>query len=418
MRVIGIIAEFNPFHSGHEYLIREARKATGDDRAVVMCIMSGSFTQRGLPAIFPRHLRARQALKCGADIVIELPVEWSCAPAGEFAEGAIRTLMATGVVTDICWGIDTDDPGLINTLSDPAVYDSDDYKTILREKLSEGMSFPAASAAAVTIAAGLSPDNNAVSECLRSPNSILAIEYMKAMKRLGAGFKVHMIRRIGQDYSDESRGSEIPSAGAIRKAIYGTDLTAPSIASACTGSMPDRSLSVILSAVSSGEASPADLNMYMEEAYLRVISSETENIRFMADGLSGYIENVFSGLKAGDISFERISSLLATKHFTMPRIYRALSMAMLGVEKDQISYGPKYIRVLGFGHEGRYCLKIMGRCAKLPIISNRSDLLELISSDGDLKRSYELNSAALDLSGHFMGIRPGSSWNDPPVKVK
>ena len=118
MRVIGIIAEFNPFHNGHEYLIRKAREVVNDPRAIVMPVMSGFFTQRGLPAICPPSVRARQALLCGCDVVLELPFSFSCAPSSRFAEGAVSELISTGVVTDIAFGIDTDDPELLKALAD------------------------------------------------------------------------------------------------------------------------------------------------------------------------------------------------------------------------------------------------------------------------------------------------------------
>ncbi|MBO7448933.1 MAG: nucleotidyltransferase family protein, partial [Clostridiales bacterium] len=84
MRVIGIIAEYNPFHNGHEYLIKKAREIVADPRAIVLVVMSGPFTQRGLPSILPKNIRAKQALLCGADVVLELPFTFACAPSERF----------------------------------------------------------------------------------------------------------------------------------------------------------------------------------------------------------------------------------------------------------------------------------------------------------------------------------------------
>ena len=136
MRVIGIIAEFNPFHNGHEYLIRKAREIVNDPRAIVMPVMSGFFTQRGLPAICPPAVRARQALLCGADVVLELPFSFSCAPSSRFAEGAVSELISTGVVTDIAFGVDTDNTDILKALADMDFANDEVFNTRLNEYIS------------------------------------------------------------------------------------------------------------------------------------------------------------------------------------------------------------------------------------------------------------------------------------------
>ena len=414
MRVIGIIAEYNPFHRGHEHLITEARRRVSDPRAVVMSIMSGPLTQRGLPAIAPTHIRAKQALLCGSDVVLELPVEWACAPASEFAYGAVKSLMDTGVVTDIACGIECGSADIVETLSDPLIYENEQYKKELKEALSAGDSFPSANAKAV-LAVTSRADAGRLSDALKSPNTILAIEYMKAIRKLGAKFNVHMIPREGQGYSDTDHESwhEFYSASAIREAIYDTSGTLSQVASAISGKMPDKAASVILSSLSRGEFHPADPDEYA----LRIITAprnEITRIRFMSDGLDDYINNVLDDLRTGETSFKDLSAKLATKHFTMPRIYRALTMMLLGIRDDTISKDPQFIRVLGFNHEGRYCLKIMGRNSRLPIIHNYSDFLE----HGGLKDTARLCLRAYDLAGAMMGLPPGYSRDIPPVVVR
>ena len=415
MRVIGIIAEYNPFHNGHEYLIRKARESVGDSRAVVMSIMSGPFTQRGLPAVAPSHVRAKAALLCGSDVVLELPFEFACAPANEFAYGAVRSLMATGVVTDIAFGIDSGSPGIIEFLSSPDLYSSPEYQESLKASLSDGMSFPAASAKAVIASVSDCPfDQDQLADCMHSPNAILAIEYLKAMKSLGAKFKVHMINRTGQGYSeDDIEASDIPSATSIRKALYTCEGSVAKAGNILSGAVPDASAAVFLSALSKKSFTVTDLNMYA----LRAVTSmpdDMSSIRFCGDGLSGYLTNTLSELRGSDVSFEELSSKLLTKHFTMPRIYRALTMMMLGVKSDDVCRDPEYIKVLGFNHEGRYCLKIMGKCAKLPVIHKHSDFLEYPS----LANTKKINEDAINLADTFMGIAPFSLWNDHPVVVK
>ena len=135
MRVIGIIAEFNPFHKGHEYLIQEAKRLVGDPRAVTMTVMSGPFTQRGTPAVSPKHVRAKEALVSGVDVAIELPFTFACAPSERFATGAVELLYRTGVVTDLAFGVDCKEPELLKEL---AKLEPDE--DVLKEGLSQGMS--------------------------------------------------------------------------------------------------------------------------------------------------------------------------------------------------------------------------------------------------------------------------------------
>ena len=145
MRVIGIIAEFNPFHNGHKYLIEEARRICGDPRAIVMPIISGPFTQRGLPALLPYEVRTKQALSCGADLVLELPFTFACAPSSRFAMGAVSTLIATGVITDLAFGVDIEDPSALIDIARLDFEDDPEFTSKLREGLDSGLSFASAS---------------------------------------------------------------------------------------------------------------------------------------------------------------------------------------------------------------------------------------------------------------------------------
>ena len=151
MRVVGIIAEFDPFHNGHEYIIRKAKELTGDPRAKAVIVMSGPFVQRGNFSVLPKHTRAHQALKGGADLILELPFTFACAPSERFAHGAVQALLKTGIVTDLAFGIDTEDPALIEELA--FIEPSDE---VIRSCLSEGMSYPAARAKVIPL--GPKPD--------------------------------------------------------------------------------------------------------------------------------------------------------------------------------------------------------------------------------------------------------------------
>ena len=393
MRVIGIIAEFNPFHGGHEYLISEAKRLVGDPRAVVMTVMSGPFVQRGSLAVSPKHVRAKEALLSGVDVAIELPFTFACAPSERFAFGAVELLYRTGVVTDLAFGVDCKDPSILMEL---AALEPDEE--VLKKALSEGKSFPAARAEAMIQAYNGDADPEVLSDTLRQPNSILALDYIRAVKKMNTGFKLHMIPR-----------KEGFSATSVRELIVKADTSSvSSVADALNGKLPDKALSVMLSSLSCREFAVPDEKSYMTDVSLTVRrTADLEDYAYMSDGLSGFIRN-------------NIGGDLQTKHFTMPRIRRALASLMTGQKASYVEQEKhvQYIRVLGFSNEGRYCLKIMGKCARLPILSNASDALELYSSNPRLKEQFELDLLANDIYARYASMEQGFEWKLSPVKVK
>ncbi len=414
MRVIGIVAEFNPFHSGHEYLIREAKKLVGDPRAIVMPVMSGTFCQRGVPAILPKHARARQALLCGADVVLELPFTFACAPSERFARGAVKTLLKTGVLTDIAFGVDCEDPGILETLAGIDFERDEVYNNSVRDGVCEGLSYPAARALAIvkTISGRTDYPDEVINDALKSPNSILALDYLKALSEEDPSGKihVHMIRRLG-DYHGGGEG--FPSASDIRRKAERSS-TLSELTVNLAGLMPDASLAVWISSLSRGE-----FGYFREEEYLRRVVTECDfrgDTAYMTDGLCGYINNVISSLRPGNLdSSEQFLELSRTRHFTKGRILRAMASAYVGQQKDVLDIkDPAYIRILGFGREGRYCLKIIGRCSKLPLIHNLSDFAEH-NGNWDLKTLSALDIRATELSGSHLSMPFEYEWQTPPV---
>ncbi len=408
MRVIGIIAEFNPFHKGHEYLIQRAREEVNDPRAIVMAVMSGPFVQRGTPSVLPKNIRAKQALMCGADVVIELPFTFSCAPSERFAAGAVEMLFRTGVVTDIAFGIDSEDPELIKLIADT---DPDD--DVIKKCLSDGMSFPAARAEGIVAAVAshsiLDADKEtALRNALRQPNSILAADYLRAIKEVGADsrFKVHMIPRK-EGYSATSS-----------REIYLAHDSVSALCDPISELIPDKALAVMLSGLSCRKYSFPNTDLFASDLINDVRRFDISHTAYMGDGLDGFISNTFASLREQD--YKSLRKALQTKHFTMPRIGRALSSLAVGQKEEYIKEEkhPRYIRILGFNREGRYCLKIMSKCARLPILSNCSDAKEHYASDPALKAQFLLDINAQEVQGRYLSIIPGSQWSEAPVKTK
>ena len=428
MRVIGIVAEFNPFHNGHEYLIRKAREIVNDPRAIVMPVMSGFFTQRGLPAICPPSVRAKQALLCGADVVIELPFSFSCAPSSRFAEGAISELVSTGVITDIAFGVDTDDTELLKKLS-AISFDDEGFNNKLNEYISTGISFPQARARAISDTAKSMEIDGDFDKVLSSPNSILALDYLLALKKIDKMNRINiiMIKREGDGYHASEAESRFASATSIRKLISETkenDFSRAEIASKLNGLMPDLSLGVMLSSNSGGAFNFPDYVNYVRDCMLTAASSDMEKTAYMTDDLSGYIRNFASDIRPGTISekdpdLKVFESRISTKRYTLSRIYRALASLMAGQDDSYLNIKrPPYIRVLGFNQEGKYCLKIMGKCAKVPVINRPSDCLELQSENENLKKIFELDMRAASLGWKIYGRDIAAEWESIPVIVK
>lgn len=416
MRVIGIVAEYNPFHNGHEYLIRKAREIVNDPRAIVLVVMSGPFTQRGLPSILPKDVRARQALLCGADVVLELPFTFACAPSERFAFGAIETLYRTGVVTDIAFGIDSDNFDLLKKLSEADLDNNEAFTASLKKNLEDGMSFPSARANAIADVFEYE-DKEELRNTLRRPNSILALDYLRAIRVFKKNFNVIAIPRVGDDYDSADVGSKYPSATAIRDIIRGCGNSQSALAAKLAGLMPDDSLAVMLSSLSMKRFAFPDMDLYAKTV-LMDLDKAGDDTAYMGDGLLGYIRNTCGKLRSADSDLESLMNKLNTKHFTQGRILRAMASMMLGQSEEFIATHKHvpYIRVLGFSREGRYCLKIIGKCAKVPLIHNCSDFLE--QQDEEIIAVSALDIKAANLQNMLMGLPLNTDWDIPPVSVK
>ncbi|SDA68013.1 cytidyltransferase-like domain-containing protein [Butyrivibrio sp. INlla18] len=214
MKTVAVIAEFNPFHNGHNYILEKAKEITNAENVIV--IMSGDFVQRGAPAFMDKFSRTICALNSGADLVLELPIYYSLGSAEYFAQGAVSILDRLGIVTDLVFGSECDDLALLSDIADILVKEPEEFKEKLQEQLKNGDSFALAREKAVLQA--LHTDDSKVKDILSSPNSILSLEYLKALKRLNSTIEPHTIKRVGSDYNSKEL-SNIPSATAIRSFI-------------------------------------------------------------------------------------------------------------------------------------------------------------------------------------------------------
>ena len=194
MKVVGIVAEYNPFHNGHMYQMRKVKEETGADYVVVA--MSGNFLQRGVPALCDKFIRTEMALQCGADLVIEIPTLWATASAEYYAHAGVSLLAATGIVTHLAFGAETDDLDALLEISSVLKEEPDVYRAVLSNSIRTGNSFPVARKNALTTTLPHFKKEE-LDDILDNPNNILALEYLKAIpdsiqpiliKREGAGY--------------------------------------------------------------------------------------------------------------------------------------------------------------------------------------------------------------------------------------
>lgn len=213
MNVVGIIAEYNPFHKGHAYQIQKAKEQCGAEFAVV--VMNGDFVQRGEPAIFDKYTRTKEALLGGADLIFELPVRFGLSSAGDFAMGGILALNALPFVTHLCFGTETGDLTPLLQTASFLCDEPDSYRTRVKHFVKQGILYPKARSLALAAESGLP------TETWDSPNNILGLEYCVALQKLHSKIKPFTIRREGQGYHDNDTPalSDFPSATFLRKKI-------------------------------------------------------------------------------------------------------------------------------------------------------------------------------------------------------
>ena len=221
MKIAAVICEFNPFHNGHVHLL-ERIKAEGGRR--VLCVMSGSVTQRGKLAFADKYTRAEHAVKGGADMVVELPAEFACAPAEIFALGGVKTARLCGS-EELWFGSECGDLSLITAAAQLTSPANTAFQKLVREILEEGVSYPVAMQRAARELA-----DEKVSSVLASPNNMLGIEYVRAAAALGCNLRLFTIPRLLSSHQSESLEGEISSSKAIRRAVAQGDAKSAALA--------------------------------------------------------------------------------------------------------------------------------------------------------------------------------------------
>lgn len=372
--IFATAAEYNPFHNGHAYHISQMKKhgASG-----VIAVMSGSFVQRGEPAVMSKFERAKCAVRNGVDIVLELPVAYSVGSAERFAAGCIRIAEATGVVSNFCFGSESADVATfektVETLETP------EFSNILKEELSEGKTFAAARANALKKLGVFAPEK---------PNDILAVEYIKELKRLKSKIEPVAIKRIG-DYHGGSTG--FASASEIRRKIDGGILP--------KGDLPKETAEALEKLLSQGKA-PAkieNLERIILGFFRNAKAAELKEYYAVTEGA----ENRIIAAAKTATSIEDLYEKIKTKRYTMATVRRMIIAPFLGIKKEEPTI--PFLRVLAFNARGAEIMKNIKKSSDLPLITNftpelaaRTEFAEQIALE---RRATDIFSLATPVIG-------------------
>lgn len=407
--VLGIIAEYNPFHNGHLYHLKESKKATGAEYTVA--IISGNFTQRGSTSIIDKWKKTEMALLNGVDLIIELPVLYSISSSENFAEGSIKILNSLGIIDFLSFGSETSDIKILNNFANILYDEPKEYKKILSNYLDTGLSFPKARENALLEYIKNFEDVNTnfdnYKNILSSPNNILGIEYLKALKKYKSSIKPVCIKRSIADYnsSDISINTSIASATAIRELIKNKNFNTIKTV------IPEKSYSILADCINSGCIIP-DLNCFEKEIIyvLRKMSiKEIANLPDVSEGLEFLIKKTVNSCN----TLTELLNTIKSKRYTITRLQRILLYALLDISKKDMKLSKEvdspYIRVLGFNDNGKKLIsKIMDKNPNQPLITS---VKKFVDNNSNTSLQTMLNKDIFATNVYSLGFKNNSFAN-------
>ncbi len=366
MLTVGIIAEYNPFHNGHKALIDMARQMGATH---IVAVMSGNFVQRGECALFHHSVRTKAALNGGVDLVVQLPVPYAVSGAQGFARAGAEILNALGCVDMLLFGSERGDAEKISETAD-IIY-GEEIKPLIAEELKKGISFASARENALCM---ISPE---CADIIQSPNNILGVEYVSALKRINSRIKPVTFKRIGADHDSSQTHMNIASASLIRERILS--------GREWQRLVPDSGFFE--------NAQIADMKN-IERAILykmRIISAEE---LAKAPDVSEGIENRIVSAASQAKSLGELYSLAKTKRYSHARIRRIILNSFLGITEEELKTPVPYIRITGFNSNGREIIRKAAETATLPIITKAADIANL---NDDAQRVFSAECRAGDI---------------------
>lgn len=389
MSVAGIICEYDPLHTGHAYLMAQAREAGAE---AVVCAISGNFTQRGGFAVTDKLSRAEMAVSCGADLVLELPTVWAMSTAERFARGGVELLTRTGVVTELVFGSECGDLAALRRAAD--CLESPEFTVSLASLPEDGRTFAARRQAA--LAALLGAEEAAL---LASPNNTLAVEYLRAVRRLGSPLTARTVRRTGAQHGEEA-------SGGFASASYLRQLLAAGETEQAAAYMPPAAADILRREQAAGRVADPSL---CERAILSRLRTMTAGDWRQYDGGGEGLGNRLCQASRTGSTLEAVLAAAKTKRYPLARLRRMVLAAwlMLPEPPEEVPY----LRVLAANATGRRLLRQM-RDAGAPVLTKPADVSLL---GGEAEALLAAESRCTDL---YVLARPDAAQMAPGQELR
>ena len=384
MRITSIISEYNPFHQGHKYHMENTKKITNSDYTIVL--MSGNFTQRGTPTIIDKYARTKQALLCGADLVLELPVCFATASAEGFAFGAVSILEKLGVIDSFVFGSESGNIDTFKNVADFLVNEPLKYKERLQFFLKQGFSFPKARANALEVFF-----SDLDKGFFASSNNILGIEYCRALKYFNSSITPMTIVRKDNLYNDTELSvvGKLSSATAIRKVLLGKEfykngneqINQTNMFDVLSHHLPPSCLEILKE--NRDICMPVSSNDFSLLLKYKLLLENRNSLTQYVDVSSDLADRIYNNLNLYK-DFESFCEILKTKELTYTRIARSLLHILLDIKKEDYSFLSKvniengsvqhgnsnwgqYARILGFRKEASPLLHEIKKHSSIPL---------------------------------------------------
>ncbi len=373
MKLMAIICEYNPFHNGHAYQLNEQKKALGCDG--VICLMSGSFVQRGEPAVCDKWARAEMALCSGADLVLELPTLYALQSAEGFAMGGVSLLNLLGFAGYLCFGSESGDLSLLTKVAEMG-FDKN-YQNRVQEILQTGVSYPKACEMAMT---KLFPEAEMV---LSRPNDTLGVEYIRALHKTGSCLEAKTIRReLGLHHSKKPENGFLSATGIRKNLADGEDVSQV---------MPKAAVKILEREIAAGRA-PVTVDA-LDLLLCYALQQTDRDWLAKISGISEGLENRLIEAAGQNRSFRDVADAAKTKRYPYTRFCRALLHMLLHITKEDEKLAPGYARILGIGAKGPDILRHIQKTSSIPLINKTADAV----LSGDAKRLFDIDLRATDL---------------------
>lgn len=397
-KVLGIIAEYNPFHNGHLLHLEKSKKICGAQYSV--CIMSGNFVQRGNTSIVNKWAKAEMALKSGVDLVLELPTVYSISSAENFAEGAIKLLNSLKIVDTVSFGSENSDINVLNRISSILQEEPKQYLELLNLELKKGLSFPKARENAIL----LYLNDEKYLNILNQPNNTLAIEYLKALKKYKSHISPISVKREKVFYNSNCIVDEYASATAIRNMIIHEQFND------IRKVVPTSSYNLLMDEIEKGHL-VIDISKFEKEilyAIRRLSADDIKNIPEVTEGLENAIKNASNSCN----NLSELINIVKSKRYTQTRIQRILLYILLNITKKDMYLSRKnipYARILGYSPQGKELISEIYRAnPKITLITSVKNFLD---SSNNKTYKYMLNKDILATNIYTLAYNNNSTAN-------